>query len=196
MLPGWRRPPPRLSFHRFQSGTCQYRCAAYRARVSHGRPLRVAVLDSFDTDEADITGETYIEASRGSNTSSTSSGTRSNLVDTEDTDNRDEFDESSNGRFVPDKDGRYWFVAFAHVFGASSGDTVVIHIRDTDNSSDVEVGGDYRDVLSANPDYVQRTIPADLTAGTTYEVQVVDTSSSYRLGTTSKVQIIRAVVHP
>jgi len=147
--------------------------------------------DSINTEKADITGETFIRATRGSDTSSTSSGNRKNVFDGESKDVRGEF--NSSQQFVPDKDGEYEIYFIADIRGSTgAGDKIQAFLRDVTNSTNVSITSADAPDSSA---FVDFSFQENLTAGTKYEVQVTNNDSSFvvsKFETTGRIK--RSVV--
>lgn len=160
---------------------------------------------SVSTDEADITGETYIKADRESKQSSSiNAGNWDNLYDSEDTvDNLNEFDESGNAQFVPGESGVYTIKGGAAFQSPSDGDRLQARILDVDNSNIVPPGTIFDINVGATEDaIIPFNVDVDLTAGTSYEVQARNVSSSWKfkgssndLGFRCYGTIKRSVVH-
>jgi len=146
-------------------------------------------LQSLDIGSATVTNSTFIQSERGSNSASTSSGTWVAIADTEQEDNLSEQDSSFN--INVDESGWYEVFATAQI-GCSDGDTIQCAIRDVDagsslfRNSQVVGGGVSQDVgLAAT---------VNLSAGTNYQVQGRNGSSSFKIFTNTRYVVKRSVV--
>lgn len=120
-----------------------------------------------------ITGSSYVRATLGTVKSSLSQQTFVNPVDTENEDSRSEFDSSS--QFTPDASGNYKFIIDVQTKNGTSGDLIRSRVQDITNST--TVGIEKRWVQHAPLHYAQREFVRNLTAGTTYELQITNNDS-------------------
>jgi len=148
---------------------------------------------SVDTDEADITNETYIKAVRNSNSNSKSSGSWAQIADTEVDDNLNEMDSSL--AINPDESGRYTILANARIYDGTDQDSIFVALRDVDANS--TVGEEARTELSGGSGGIGLAESFELSAGTNYGVRVQNPSSSFRVSAFGNhFTVIRGVVQP
>lgn len=148
---------------------------------------------SVNTGDADVTGVTYIEASRSSQITGISADSWRNIVDREDTDNKDEF--SAGQQFSPDSTGRYEVEAQARINPSSDGDRAKIRIRDKTNGNTIlerrhNTGGQNHDVIDLNT-------TKKFDSANNYEIQASNQDSTWDLKATDTDLVIKkSVVHP
>jgi len=131
---------------------------------------------AIETVEATVTGETVIEATRESSTTTITSGNYANLFDAKNKDNRDEFNASN--QFVPDETGYYIIDAQYAIGGATvDGDQIQLRLRDVDSGTDVAGNIESQSTKSIHVDGY--TFVEELTAGTTYEVQITNFDNTF-----------------
>jgi len=148
---------------------------------------------SVNTDEGDITNETFVKATLTSTKSGLASDTYHDIADNEVADNRDELDGSFN--FVPDKTG--WYKVTIVVNTANGGDQDEYELVVYDNDADTyeerlrahSSGAGYGDAV---------TLTLELTSGTSYAVQIKNRYSTFVLAPFRETNytIEKAVVHP
>jgi len=149
--------------------------------------------DAVSTDEADITGETFIKASRGVNSSSTSSRTWVDVATSENEDVRGEQDSSLN--INPDETGDYIVSGVVIWKNINDRDRIRIAVRDVDK--DLHLSPRHVEVVAgADNHWMTFYLDVELTAGTNYKVQATDDNSSFVVGTDSEYTVKRSVVHP
>lgn len=140
----------------------------------------------------DVTGETYAELDRGSNSSSTSANTWINAYDGENADNLNEVNASA--QFSPSESGRYQILARARFLNGSTGDNYEIRIQNVTDGTEIrryvkQDGGD--------ADSIQLNAVVNLTTGKSYEIQVRNTTSSYVVNDGgTDAEIFKQTVHP
>jgi hypothetical protein len=154
-------------------------------------------FESVTTGEADITGETYIEAHLSSDITGVSSGTFTNPLDAENDDNLDEL--NSSQQFSPTETGKYTILGRVQMINVTDGDLIQFRLRNVTDGDNVafldavEVGG------GSNYTFLQVNESTTLESSKTYEFQVRDFDSSFGVGSGSdftKIAIVRGVVHP
>jgi len=148
-------------------------------------------VSSLSTEEANVTNETFISATRSSSANNVSAGTRTNIVDTQNIDNRGEF--NSNQQFTPDKSGWYRIYAHARFGDGSDGDRYIIEVEDVNSSSVISTATPEITDSSGNPrTYVALLV--ELTSGTTYQVRAANSDSQYSLFGGSNIRIVREIL--
>jgi len=148
---------------------------------------------SISTEEADITGETYIKAVRNSNSNSKPSGSWAQIADAEVDDNLNEMDSSFT--INPDESGRYTILANARIYGGTDQNSIFVALRDVDANS--TVGGEARTELSGGSGGIGLVESVELSAGTNYGVQIQNYDSSFQVSASgSHFTLIRGVVQP
>lgn len=132
-------------------------------------------FNSVETKELNTTNETKVIATRSSDSASTSAGTWINAFDGSSTDVRGEY---TGVQFVPDRDGTYLCIINAEfgTGGTTAGDATQSRIQDVDASTMISLSQESAENEFHNPSHA---LFADLTAGTTYELQVRNADSSY-----------------
>jgi len=155
---------------------------------------------SVSTGEADITNETVVKARLGNNKddggSPFSSGSWVVMADAEVLDNLDEQDGSFN--INPNESGWYSVFLRASFFDGSDQDQIRVAVRDVDSGLTV-TDGLLEDWTSGSKGNIHGTVYVNLTAGTNYQIQASNNTSSFRLnGGNDKTgyDVIRGVVHP
>jgi len=149
--------------------------------------------NSVNTEESEVTGETYIEARLSSAKTGQASNTFVNFLDdSPDVDNRNEL--NSSGQFVPDKSGYYLIRGSPDVRGGAVGDDYEVQLFDATNTTKVTQSRRYTNSGERiQPDAVYMS---ELTADDAYELQVRNTDSSFDVQTNSRADIVRMVVQP
>jgi len=147
---------------------------------------------TITTGEANITNETYIEASRSADSSRIGASVFTNPFDTEDADVRGEFD--SNLEFAPDRDGIYHFNVTIHVRG-SDGDEIQCRIYNIDKDSRTTPPFHVGNISGSETIFAPVDIVTGLSAGTTYSVEVTDKGSDFIIKYLTKGKISREIVH-
>jgi hypothetical protein len=140
--------------------------------------LTISLADSISVSGADVTGETFIEASRAAADSGLTAGTWHNLFDTEETDNRGEF---TNFQFSPDKDGWYVVDGVMGIDPGSSGDALAVRCHNVTDDTTVKdrLAQFYTPDVNAAAIPFSATVPLD--SAKTYEIQGSDFQSSFAL---------------
>lgn len=154
-----------------------------------GNTLTIGLASSITVDQASVTGETLIKASRGSTSSSITAGDFVNIVDSEDEDKRDEFNASQ--QFVPDSTGDYLVVGIAHFGGSSGGNHVQIRLRDVDGGNTIV---ETNVQIPANGAEVNFSFLEELTSGTTYELQATNNDTAFDISTDTVLRIVRSLL--
>jgi hypothetical protein len=148
--------------------------------------------ESVNADEGEITNETKIVATRGTDSASQTADNRVNPFDSETKDNRGEF---SAGEFTPDKSGIYKISFQIRLEGnTTEGDLLQSDLRD---SADNLVNGHTirRDRAEGPTAFFDESYEVELTAGETYKLQVENKDSSYVVtSATTRGTITRSVV--
>lgn len=155
----------------------------------------VANLGELSTDEADITGETFITAERNNGVSSVSSSNWTNIADTENEDVRDEQDASFN--INVDETGYYDIIGQVRFFSITDGDGLIVYVRspsgtDPDNNR-------VQKTAAGTDDQVLFSLVVKLQSGTNYRIQARDLDSTYSIGGNpgrNFYTVKRSVVHP
>jgi hypothetical protein len=160
------------------------------------KPSRVeadeADVGSLDTEQAQATDETLVRFKRDDGSASIGAGTYINCFDGVKKDNRGEV---SSGQFTPDKDGQYDVSIAPNIGGnTAEGDTLVGRVRDVDagNTPGPIIELQATDAFS-NTVY---SYTVELEAGTTYELQVTNRNSDFKVlsGANTSGIIRRSVV--
>lgn len=142
--------------------------------------------------EGAITGETFVRATRDTETNSISSGTRTSIFDGASKDVRDEYSGSS---FTPDKDGEYVVMGIVRLGGSTAaGNTIQVRVRDTAAGVNPNNGLAEFDCPDSSP-FLNFVIPVELEAGNNYQIQVTNIDSSFTVTKNSEGVIKRSVVH-
>jgi hypothetical protein len=149
-------------------------------------------VSSLSTEEAKITNETSIKATRSSKSPSTTASTFVNAYDGASKDSRGEF--SSNAIFSPDKTGEYIIVAGVDVRGSTSaGDQ--IRCRVYNESTDSPVDNDFYQAPQSASIHNSAFI-VELKSSDNYKIQVrnADSSFSVNSGANTTGRILRSVI--
>jgi hypothetical protein len=150
--------------------------------------------DSVDTEEGEVSNETFVRATRSTSSGSVSAGTYVNIYDTASKDNRSEFNESGNGRFGPDKDGEYLIDVGYDIRGnTSSGDEIRVRVQNITDGSTVH----RKFIESTGSASVSGcSFIVNLDSSKEYELQVTNQNSSFDVknNIAIKGQIVWSVV--
>jgi hypothetical protein len=145
---------------------------------------------SISAEEASATNETYIKATRSSDSSSFSANTWHNSFDSESADVRGEFNTAQE--FIPDKSGLYLINCGIEFDGSStSGDTIQNAVYDVTNGTNIS---NRAKNLSTPGLPIDFTHIVNLTAGDKYTIRSKNKDSSFVLGQITSGNIIRTVV--
>lgn len=152
------------------------------------RNLTSPTFESVTAGEADITNETFIRATRGSNTSSQTSGTFVNIFDGESKDVRDEFDASQ--QFSPDETGEYFISFFIDFRGSTAaGDDIQVRVRNVTDGLN-ETPQMRQGVGSATFTTGEFTHVFDLDSSKTYEFLATNLDNSFEIGASNTEGVI------
>jgi len=164
-----------------------------------GQALAVDSVDanSVSTDEANVTGETYVESVLGSTNSGVSAGTWVTVADSEQEDARDEY---TGQKLAPDKSGYYEITGIVAFSGISDGDQVRARVRNVTDGNTVDPWIFNLPTSTSNDHYIPFTCKKELSAGKEYEIQATNGDSSFDLSGGSGIAqsgytIERQVVH-
>lgn len=149
--------------------------------------------DSVTTEQADITGETFVRATRGSTTSTITANNYVNVFDGESKDARGEFNASA--QFTPDESGEYFIIVGLEMRGSTTkGDIFDVRILNTTDSSNVDLRPQTVTGANAEP---STAFAIELDAGVAYEVQARNRDSDFVIqsGQLTYGVIRRSIVH-
>lgn len=147
------------------------------------------------TDEADITNETYIEATRSSDASGISTGTWTNIADGEDKDVRNEF--NSSQQFVPDATAEYTVNAYARMEPGSDQDRLQIRVRNITDSTTLIGSLEFSASGTGDEGVIIPGLSGTFSAGDKYEIQVVAIGGSFGIDATATRAVIKKTYpHP
>ncbi|AGM11152.1 hypothetical protein M196_gp60 [Halorubrum tailed virus 4] len=151
-------------------------------------------VDSVNTEEADITGETEIFVTRSADSSTITSGTWENLVDNVLNDNRGEMNGSL--QFSPDKSGKYRFTGTVAPKSGASGDEIRLRLYNVTDSQTVNTEIRFDPVNAAGFPALPFGLTREVEAGKTYEIQALDLNSSFVLNSNlNNYQILKEPVN-
>lgn len=133
-------------------------------------------FDSVSTDEADVTNETSVEATRAADSASTSAGTWINAYDSESKDIRGEL--NSSAQFSPDESGDYFITIGIDIRGSTSkGDLIRTRVQNVTDNSTVD-----NSFFQAPASFAIQNSPyiVTLDSSKTYELQITNSDSSFQ----------------
>jgi hypothetical protein len=152
------------------------------------------VYPAVSTENADVTGETYIEAERTQSLQSITAGSFTNIVDTENEDSLGEF--NSSQQFSPTETGKYIITGYGRIGVGNSGDSCHGRIRNVTDGTTTRFLMDTQQSGGTGVHTVTFTTNITLDSAKNYEFQVTDNDSTYDMKKFSFLEIKRSVVHP